>query len=106
MVVYQIHEAGGDGETGYDCIVGTYLSLDKANQVLENFRFEEKCKVELAEKCNKCPIYDYETFTPEVIKKINDYCSFFKPTRWAGCDNREERWDNSEFYLERVEVIE
>lgn len=105
MVVYQIHERGGSYEDAYDFIRATYLSKEKAEKELAVLVDAEADRNKLAEKCNKCPVYGvlYE----KVKNKVKRYCALFdyddsvKKRR-----NREERWDEVNFYLKTVEVIE
>lgn len=106
MVVYQIHECGGSYEDAYDFIRATYLSKEKAIQELISLSNAEACRNKLAERCNKCPIHSY-TINKKVIDKTKKYCLMFDYDNEMGdCKNREERWDEVEFDLKTVEVIE
>ena len=106
MVVYQIHERGGSYEDAYDFIRATYLSKEKATEKWTEFVNAEAKRNKLAEKCNKCPIYDYAVHK-NVKEKIKRYCSLFDYNdEREDCRNREERWDEVEFDLKTVEVIE
>lgn len=106
MVVYQIHERGGSYEDAYDFIRATYLSKEKAEKDLQALVNEEFERNKLAEKCNKCPIYEY-VMGRKVWKKVQEYCSLFDYNEITeNCRNREERWDDVRFDMETVEVIE
>lgn len=106
MVVYQIHERGGSYEDAYDFIRATYLSKEKAEKEWKALVNAETDRNKLAEKCNKCPIYDY-VMNKNTEKKILQYCSLFNYNNATeDCRNREERWDEVEFDLKTVEVIE
>lgn len=106
MVMYQIHERGGSYEDAYDIIRATYLSKEKAEKEWQTLVKAEDDRNKLAEKCNKCPIYDY-VMGKNVWKKIRRYCSLFDYNEVTeDCRNREERWDEVEFDLKTVEVIE
>lgn len=55
MKIYQIHGISGAYEDRLDCVIGTYLKKEKA---------EDEClklskQAELESKCYECPIYGY-----------------------------------------------
>lgn len=105
MVVYQIHERSGSYEDAYDFIRATYLSKEKAEKEWEALVNAEADRNKLAEKCNKCPVYG--VLYKEVKNKVKRYCALFDyDDSIEDCRNREERWNEVEFDLKTVEVIE
>lgn len=106
MKIYQIHETGGWFEENYDLIVGSYLSVEKANEECERLQEEEKSRIKQAIKCNECPLYNYYVVNKEIIKKTKKYCSNYAPGNDYLCSNSEHNMDESHFEVREEEVIE
>ncbi len=121
MKIYQIHETGGSYEDYYDILKASYLSKEKAEKHLE----ELNDKLAQMILCDNCPIYycryncDIECGTKECddfrIESTIKYCKNFCIT-YEESDNEElelccknrmnERYDNTEYEIREVEVIE
>lgn len=113
MKIYQIHEYGGSWEDAYDYIIGSYLHKERAELALKEFiKREEELK-----NCNKCPLYycpldcdgiDCGTKQCDefIIKRTKEYCKEYKPTKKDKCANFTHYYEDSDFRLEEVEVIE
>ena len=111
MIIYQLHEYGGEWEDKYDYIIGSYLSKARAE--------EEKTKKEQAEalnqrhskKCSNCPIDNYYFDDVEaVIEACAKYCDQFDrvDNEYADvyCRNYHCTWDENLYRIETVEVEE
>lgn len=107
MVVYQIHEAGGEWEDKYDMIVGTYLSERKAEVERQKLEAEEYKRVVRAKKCDDCPLYDsWDPLTNQIIEATKRYCPYYVGVEDRRCSNYEGDMEKKYFYIYEVEVIE
>ena len=115
MVIYQIHEYGGEWEDRFDYIVFSCLSKDRAAEEKERLIKQE----ESYDKCNECPLYfcpnecdgkscGLEECTTYCIEAAKSICSNYvqDDVRKDRCANHNYHFENSFFRIEEVEVVE
>lgn len=109
MLIYQLHEYGGEWEDRFDYIIGSYLKKERAEEEKVKAEAKEKELVEQDKKCNECPyLYDAYTTNDELLS----YCSKAKLERdeydpdTMNCKNYYTHWDESIFEIIEVEVEE
>jgi hypothetical protein len=109
MVIYQLHECGGEWEDYYDHIIGSYLRKERAEEEKAKAEAKEKVKVEKGNKCKRCPFMDvdFEDFGKTLLKHP-DYCNksnlVYKGSLGVSCKKYYFHWDESSFKIEEVEV--
>ena len=112
MIIYQLHEIGGEWENYYDHIIGSYLKKERAKEEKIKAEQKEKSRQERHIKCCNCPILDnnVQADTLEYTKHIcGNYCSIakiYEDKFGYDCKNYECNWDKSEFRIIEVEVEE
>jgi hypothetical protein len=112
MKIYQIHEFGGQWEDYYDYIVGTYLHKDRAELEMKKLVDTEEAHQKRYEKCQNCPIGDLD-LQEDTFDAMKDACStycnrsqIYEELYGFGCENEEHYWDNNNYKIKEVEVIE
>ena len=115
MVIYQIHEYGGEWEDRFDYIVFSCLSKDRAVEEKERLIKQEESR----ERCSSCPLYfcpnecsgkhcGLEECTTYRIEAAKKYCSDY--TKDSNCEdkcaNYRYHFETSFFRIEEVEVVE
>ena len=112
MIIYQLHEMGGDPEYGYDDIIGSYLRKERAEE--EKIKAEARARkvFERGKRCMYCPLLDsFEDNLEFTLAEFGGYCSDFKqqkscvPNR-ISCENYYVDFYCPSFYIEEVEVEE
>lgn len=110
MLIYQIHEYGGQWEDSFDRIVGTYLHKDRAELEMQKLVDAEKICQELYEKCQNCPIGDLDlqedTFE-EMRHACSTYCGhsqIYEEQYGCGCENEAVWREEAYYYIEEVDV--
>ena len=115
MKIYQIHETGGEYEDYFDYIVGTYLYQDKAELEMQRLIDAEEIRQKQYKKCQECPINDFDIIADnpfDVIRKAcQKYCSHSEVVEDIEydeffCENQASYWDDKNYELKEVEVIE
>ena len=113
MKIYQIHDTFGEWDGYNDYIVGTYLRKEKAEEELEKFRANERELVKQAMECAACPLADWLTLTEfkDYEKDGLNTCPRFKKfvddrDGEVTCRNTYNHWDEHEYEIKEVEVIE
>lgn len=110
MKIYQLHKYGGDGEDYRDCIIGSYLHKEKAEQEMAKAEQEEKLKRLQAEKCSECPccanIEDNALMADLMRKHCNHSDIYCDDEGELFCKNYYYHWIDSNFNIEEVGVIE
>lgn len=115
MKIYQIHEIGGEYEDYFNYIVGTYLYKDKAELEMRKLIEIEEARQNKYAKCQNCPVNDFDIIADDrfdvICKACQEYCDnadiieddeydeFF-------CKNQAMYWDDKNYELKEVEVIE
>lgn len=115
MIIYQLHKTSGTYEDYIDCIIGSYMRPERAEEE------KSKCEKELVFKnsrirhCLNCPSldswYEEDTDNDQLISQMNEYCDHSNIVvdedgeiickAYTGCI-----FDDGEFYIEKVEVEE
>ena len=112
MKIYQIHETSGSYEDYYDYIVGTYLHKDRAELEMQKLVNTEETRQKRYEKCQNCPIgdLDLQEDTFETMKDAcNGYCNrsqIYEELYGFGCENEESYWDDKNYKIKEIKVIE
>lgn len=112
MKIYQLHRCFGEWEV-YDCIIGSYLRRERAEEEKAKAEAEEKELIERSKKCFNCPFTeDFEDGFVDVnvlISENPNYCDEAKLVSGnygISCKNDYTHWDESIFTIEEVEVEE
>lgn len=106
MLIYQLHEYGGQWEDSFDYIIGSYLKKERAEEEKAKAEAKEEELVEQHKKCDDCPFLYDEFITNE---DLLSYCSKAKLTKHkygTSCKNYYTHWDESSFNIVEVEVEE
>ena len=111
MKIYQIHDRFGEWEDYRDRILASYLHKEKAEEELEKLRENERELVRRAMDCAGCPLFDWLT-----LEEFREYtkdglltCPHFEKAVDDGevtCRNVYTHWDDHDYEIEEVEVIE
>lgn len=110
MKIYQIHEYSGQWEDFCDRIIGSYLKKEKAEEAIVKAMEKEKERIEQGKKCANCPFLDdpFESVA-SLWPKHKDYCAEAKLSDseyGINCENYYSHWDEADFEIKEVEVIE
>ena len=75
MKIYQLHECGGEWEDYHDCIIGSYLRKERAEEEKAIREAKEKELVEHSKKCCRCPFVqeDFDSLD-NLLAELSDYC--------------------------------
>lgn len=106
MLIYQLHEYGGQWEDSFDYIIGSYLKKERAEEEKAKAEAKEKELIEQHKKCNDCP-YLYDAFISN--DELLSYCPKAKLKEYEDdidCENYYTHWDESSFEIIEVEVEE
>ncbi|MBO5828840.1 MAG: hypothetical protein J6R59_10385 [Paludibacteraceae bacterium] len=118
MVIYQLHEYGGEYEDTYDHIIGSYLRKERAEEEKAKAEAEEKKRREKSERCQNCLFLkdiakdnfaSLENLFNTVVDEFSDYCDeveLIEDDYGIDCENWEVSWDEPTFEIEEVEVEE
>ena len=116
MFIYQLHKYGGEYEDAYNVIIGSYLREDRAAEEKLRAEKEERELRNQHEKCRYCVFksdgsmnieYLLNTYSAYCDKaKLVKDCVTFCDKEWINCENSYYHWDDSLFYIEKVEVEE
>lgn len=105
MKIYQLHEHSGEYEDYSDCIIGSYLKPERAEEEKLKAEAKEKKLAEQGIKCRNCPFLSANRNMP----KQSDYCTEMELEEdiyGVECANYYPHWDKSYFKIEEVEVEE
>lgn len=110
MTIYQLHECGGVWDGSYNDIVASYLHKDKAEEgkrICETVELDKRVR---HRKCNRCPFINKLWFNKDrLLEEYSDYCdkADLKESLYGiDCQNFFAKYDDSEFYIQEVHVIE
>lgn len=106
MIIYQLHKTGGCWEDYYDCIMGSYLKKERAEEEKAKAEKEEQELRNQDEKCRECP-YLYDIFITN--EKLLEYCPNAKlesSDYGIDCANYYQLWEESSFEIREAEVEE
>ena len=110
MIVYQLHEYSGEYEDYSDCIIGSYLRKERAEEEKAKAEAKEKDLREHSKRCVNCPFIEIEpSDLQELLVKHPDYCSELKLSEdeyGIECDNYYLQMNKATFEIEEVEVEE
>jgi hypothetical protein len=118
MVIYQLHECGGEWEDYYDHIIGSYLRKERAEEEKAKAEAEEKKRREKSKRCQNCLFLkdiakdrfaNLEHLFDSIVDGFSDYCDEVKLVEndyGIDCENWEVSWCESRFEIEEVKVEE
>ena len=112
MKIYQIHETGGEYEDYFDRTVGTYLHQSRAEAEMSKLVNQEECRRKGRRKCRKCPINHANSVNDglEAMQKAcSEYCNIAdiqEDEDYCYCEHEVISWDDYEYCIEEIEVIE
>ena len=111
MKIYQLHECGGEWEDYHDCIIGSYLRKERAEEEKAIREAKEKELVEHSKKCCRCPFVqeDFDSLD-NLLAELSDYCDKAEVGKGfygeIDCNNYYEHWNENSFYIKEIEVEE
>ena len=112
MKIYQIHATGGQWEDYFDYIVGIYLHKDRAELEIKQLVDTEEARQKRYEKCQACPIGDLD-LNAGTLKDMKYACSTYcghsqieEELYGFFCENEESYYDNTNYNIKEIEVIE
>lgn len=112
MKIYQIHETGGQWEDYFDYIVGTYLHKDRAESEMQKLVDKEECRRKGRRKCRGCPINHTNSVDDSLEamqKACSEYCNVAdiqEDSDYCYCENEVTHWDDNDYHIKEIEVIE
>lgn len=110
MKIYQVHEYGGEYEDYFDRIVGSYLRRECAEEMKEKLETEATQLRAKSDKCNQCLIHnEYYPTIEEYIEALRTYCDQAEIVGdyfGINCENFFCLWDEPNYCVEEVEVVE
>ena len=82
MIIYQLHEYGGEYEDSFDRIVGSFTSKKRAEEEKRIREEKEVSEIALSEKCVACPLFsawEAPEKTFECLEKMcKEHCEHFE----------------------------
>ena len=111
MIIYQLHECGGEWEDYHDYIIGSYLRKERAEEEKTKAEAKEKELIEHGKRCQNCPFLGEEfEDLDNLMSEYSDYCNEAKLVDegdyGVGCENYYLHWNENSFYVKEVEVEE
>lgn len=111
MKIYQLHKYGGAWEDAYDHIIGSYVSKERAKEMMATFVHESRVRNEESRHCMDCPSWEQrEDNIEQIAQKCSDYCERFCREDDGGggfeCSNWQSYYEMPVYRIEEVEVEE
>ena len=110
MIIYQLHECGGEWEDYHDYIIGSYLRKERAEEEKVKAEVKERELIEHSKRCINCPFLeeDFDNLS-DLMLEYSDYCNEAKLEEGyysIDCENYCVHYDENDFYIKEIEVEE